>query len=113
MSDYIKKRARQAKAPIFKEAYQQKIRNNNHIVYGLAHNTIYHRIYKKQEQWPDTNKTIREFNEWGQPLVIDLTFVKNMTYQQAKSLFYRELPYGLKYNFLSPEPFAIYLNKGK
>jgi ribonuclease P protein 1 len=109
MSDYIKKRARQAKFPIHKKNYEENIKKNNHIIYGLGHNTIYHRVYKKQDHRVDTNKTIREFNEWGQPLVIDLSFVKNMTYQQTKSLFYRELAYAFKYNVLSPEPFAIYL----
>ena len=31
-----------------------------------------------------------------------------MTFQEVKSLCYRELPFGLRYNKESREPFAIY-----
>ena len=109
MKDFIVKRAKQAKGVLKKVEYEEKIKSNKHIIYGLAGNTIFFRISEKTLNWPDKNKTIREFNNWGQPLVIDLSFVKNMSFQQAKSLFYRELPFAFKFNAESKEPFAVYL----
>ena len=109
MSDFIEKRARQAKFYAFKEAHENKVKNNNHIQYGLGHNIIYLRKYPRDMRKVEQYKCIREFHEWGQPLVIDLSFIKNMSMQQAKSLFYREVNFSFKFNEESREPFVIYL----
>ena len=109
MRDFIKKRSRQASAEVLKQKHNEKKYAGDHIIYGLGENSIILRTYAKTERWPDTNKTIREFNEWGQPLVIDLAFMKEMNYQQVHSLLYREIPHALNFNTQSPEPFAIYL----
>ena len=107
--EYVNKRIKQAKASVLIEQYHEELKANTHIFYGLGQNTIYYRINKQAMEKPDKNKTIREFNEWGQPLVLDLSFVKRMSFQQVKSLFYRELNFAIKANEESREPFAIYL----
>ena len=107
--EYINKRIRQAKAPENIKQYQEEKEANKHIYYGLGGNTIHYRIHRAALESPNKNKTIREFNEWGQPLVLDLSLVKHMSFQQVKSLFYRELAFAVKSNEASPEPFAIYL----
>ena len=109
IADYIKKRIRQAGASENIIQKREEITANKHIHYGLGGNTLYFRIQRAALEWPDKNKTIREFHEWGQPLVLDLSFMKQMSFQQVKSLFYRELAFAFKANENSPEPFAIHL----
>jgi len=109
MKEFINKRARQAKGDEKKKEYQELKLNNNHIIYGLGHNTIFLRRYEKDIETAEKNKLLREHNEWGQPLVIDLTFLKNMSMQQAKSLFFRELNFAFKSNMDAREPFVMYL----
>ena len=46
--------------------------------------------------------------EWGQPLVIDLSWFKTMQLQQQKSLCLRELPYSTSYNKSSIQPFHLH-----
>ena len=46
--------------------------------------------------------------EWGQPLVIDLSWFKTMQIQQQKSLCLRELPYSTSYNKASTQPFHLH-----
>ena len=46
--------------------------------------------------------------EWGQPLVIDLSWFKTMQIQQQKSLCLRELPYSTSYNKSSTQPFHLH-----
>ena len=109
MKEHIKKRARQSSADFKKQEYLEKNKENNHIIYGLGHNNILLRKFPRDMAMVDKNKVIREFHEWGQPLVIDLSFLKNMSMQQAKSLFYRELNFAFKFNSDAREPFVIYL----
>ncbi len=57
----------------------------------------------------DSWNVTREFHSWGQPLVLDLSFLSDMTFKQAKSIAYRELAFSLKHNRKSREPFALYM----
>ena len=109
MKEYINKRARQAKGEEKKKEFHEMKKNNNHIIYGLGHNTIFLRRYERDIETVEKNKQLREHNEWGQPLVIDLTFLKNMSMQQAKSLFFRELNFAFRCNMDAREPFVMYL----
>ena len=109
LKHFIEKKARQSKGAAKKQARLDALKNSNHIVYGLGHNTIFMRKYPRDIEKIEKNKVLREFNEWGQPLVIDLSFLKNMSMQQVKSLFYREMNFALKFNAESREPFVIYL----
>jgi len=109
LKQFIEKRVRQFKGAARKQARLDRIQNSNHIVYGLGHNTIFFRVYPRDIEKIEKNKVLREFNEWGQPLVIDLSFLKNMSMQQVKSLWYREMNFALKFNAESREPFVIYL----
>jgi len=107
--ELTKKRARVATGEEKKAEVLAEREQNNHIIYGLAHNCMFFRFSTKAMERVDDYKVIREFHEWGQPLVIDLQFVKQMEFKRAKSLFYREIPTGLTCNRTRAEPFAIYL----
>ena len=72
-------------SPEIKRRHRDAISTNNHIVYGLGNNTIFFRIQDETMDQTDHNKVIREFNEWGQPIVLDLAFMKDMTYQQVSA----------------------------
>ncbi len=48
----------------------------------------------REERWP----SVREFHSWGQPLVMDLSFLKDMNMKQSKSMA-RELTYACRYVF--------------
>ena len=109
LKGFIRDKVRIAKGEVKKQAHLDKIKNNDHIAYGLGHNTIFLRKYPREMEKVEKYKVIREFHEWGQPLVIDLSFVKNMSMQQVKSLFYREINFAFKYNAESRDPFVIYL----
>ena len=109
LKGFINDKVRIAKGAVKKQAYLDNLKNNNHIAYGLGHNTIFLRKYPRDMDKFEQYKVLREFHEWGQPLVIDLSFIKNLSMQQVKSLFYRELNFGFKYNAESREPFVIYL----
>ena len=103
-------RAKKAKEDeVIEEAKKKKFETNSHIVYGLGENTIFHRINQRVMERGLDHKVIREYHEWGQPLVIDLGFVKTLSYRHVKSLMLRELPFGLMFNRTRPEPLAIYL----
>jgi len=107
--DLVKKRVRQSKIPDGRLAHKKQIEEEKHIFYGLAGNSIHLRVLNKELTEQDDWKVIREFHSWGQPLVIDLNFVKNLTYQAAMSLMDREIPMGLHINRSMSEPLAVYI----
>ncbi len=63
----------------------------------------------REERWP----SVREFHSWGQPLVMDLSFLKDMNMKQSKSMA-RELTYACRYVFffftfsISRKSFPLY-----
>jgi len=109
LTDLVKKRARQSKKDEGKKIHQKLIADNEHIHYGLGHNQIHLRVNDRVLIQQDDWKVIREYHSWGQPLVIDLSFLKSMTPQAAMSLMDRELPIGLKINRIMREPMPVYI----
>lgn len=106
--DLVKKRARQGRAAVTRAKVVKERAEEEHLVYALGHNTIRIRLLdstiEKQEAW----NVIREFHSWGQPMVIDLSFMQTMSFKQAKSVAFRELPYAIRNNKRSRAPFALH-----
>ena len=65
-------------------------RKRGEIVYGLADNSLFLRFYDKtMDHWCSYNVWRESMSEWGQPLVIDLSWFDTMSYQNKKSLCLR------------------------
>ena len=52
-------------------------------------------------------------SEWGQPLVIDMSWFDEMLHQQQSSLFHHELPFVHSYNRWSPMPYHLHFTSCK
>jgi len=89
INDLITKRITQAGAKKQGDDVRKIRQNETHLIYGLGHNHFSIRIYDSQIDDALSWYAVREFNSWGQPLVIDLSFLKDMTYKQVKSMIYR------------------------
>ncbi len=72
-----------------KKIAKEKKANANHIVYGLGENVIMHRISDSTMNSFFNWIAVREFHEWGIPLVIDMSHHKSwkMDRSSKKSLF--------------------------
>ena len=110
--DWIKKKG---KAVRYKASLEQKIKDkaeileSGQIVYGLGHNNMLLRIYDQTiEKWCAYRVWRESMEEWGQPLVIDLSWFKTMPFQEQNSLCFRELPYSTNYNKASTQPFHLH-----
>lgn len=88
---------------------RKKREEEKHIVYGLGYNSIFLRFYDKNFDRFENEKSIRQFHEWGHPLVIDMAFVNMMTIHEVRSLCFRELTHGISYNKSTKEPLALYI----
>jgi len=106
--DFIRKRARQYASKAKKAEVKAARANMDHLIYGLGHNTIRIRLYDSHIENHDNWNAVREFMPWGQPLVIDLAFMKNMTFKQAKSMAFREIPHAVAHNRSAIQPFALH-----
>ena len=108
---YIKKRARQRLNPIMAEKHRESIAQNDHISYGLGHNTIFLRVNESTVDNLANYRYARDMvsSDTHQPIVIDCSWTKNATSQQNKSLFFKELPYLFNYNRHSYQPFDIHV----
>ena len=73
----------------FKKQASEKKANEKHIVYGLGENVIMHRISDSTMNSFYNWNTVREFNEWGIPLIVDMSHHQNwrMDRSYKKSLF--------------------------
>ena len=111
LNDLVKKRARAAG----RKLKEQQADENSHIIYGLGHNTLFYRILEKTtiERFYNWNVIREEIDGTGQPVVIDLQYMNEMSYKQCKSLAYRELAHGLKRNKMSLTPFIPYFTSYK
>jgi len=91
MNDLIKKRIAKAEANKRLVEVRKARQNETHLSYGLGKNFISIRRYDSQIDDALSWYGVREFHSWGQPLVIDLSFMKDMTYKQVKSMIYRSV----------------------
>ena len=80
----LKKRERDSQLTEIKREALEKKRGDGPMIYGLGHNTIYMRLmnntFKALYNW----KAAQEFNNWGVPLVIDMSYVD--TYKPSRVL---------------------------
>jgi len=93
-----------------KERIKKSSGKEGHILYGLGENTMFMRIEDSQLEKHDNWRTVREFNTWGIPLIIDLSF--HNKYKITKighSSLIRELLFALSLNRRSPIPFQLHL----
>ena len=72
MTTMVEKRAQRAKGVILRKNALEKRENEDHIIYGLGHNTIFNRMYDAKLDSVNVSKLISNYNSWGQPIVIDL-----------------------------------------
>lgn len=107
-AQYIERRAKENLAPVKIQQYREQIENEEHLVYALGHNTMYIRFQDATLDHYNERRAAMAFQEWGRPLVIDLSFMNDMSFKQLKSLAYRELNYAVKFNREAPQPFALY-----
>jgi len=105
---FVEKRIRQESYRVAKESGLANP-EVKHIKYGLGDNTILLRYYssniERQLQW----FSVREHNEWGQPVVLDMQFAPNLQYREAKSLLTRQICIGLRENRRANVPLAVHL----
>ena len=98
---------RKQRAEERRERMAQPPPQTGHIRYGLGHNSIFHRI---------TDTTIKSWQEqrlltamqFGQPLVLDLSFEKHMTRRENKNTA-QQLIMLFSENRSSPDPFDLHL----
>jgi hypothetical protein len=72
LKNLIEKRASLRSKQRYHEEEIKKRQEEEHIVYGLGHNSIFLRFYRPKMEAFENARVIWNFHEWGQPLVIDL-----------------------------------------
>lgn len=110
--DWIKKKGKTVryKARLEKKFEEEaEILESGQIIYGLGHNNMLMRVYDQTiEKWCSYRVWRESMEEWGQPLVIDVSWFNSNRYQQQKSLCLRELPFSTSYNKASTQPFHLH-----
>lgn len=88
---------------------QEYISRTKHIYYGLGHNTIFLRFSDRTMTQYFNWMAVREFNEWGIPLVVDMSFFSNIKNRvNAKSLVYHEISNMISLNKTAKLPFQLH-----
>jgi len=110
ISNFIVKRNTLAKNEPQSQQRLKDIANEKHIFYGLGENAIMIRMDDSTMDRRYNWEAIREFYDWGQPLVIDLSFLEQYrtTGASLKSLIYNEVPFSITNNRTSKAPFALH-----
>ena len=80
MATLIKKRVRQSEGKEKKEVILAERKEEDHLNYGIGLNTIHLRIYPTTMDHYDNWNAVREFNQWGQPMVLDLQYLEEMSF---------------------------------
>ncbi len=109
LNNLIDRRVRIAKGKEIKARVLEQRAQNKHLTYGLGHNTILLRTFQSKIRTLGEWYEAREFHSWGQPLVIDLAFVKHLSVKEMKSLAFKEISFALLYNRQAKVPLPIYL----
>ena len=110
--DWIKKKGKavRGKASLEKKIKEEaEILESGQIIYGLGQNNMLMRIYDQtMDKWCAYRVWRESMEEWGQPLVIDVSWFKTMPFPEQKSLCLREIPYSTSYNRASTQPFHLH-----
>jgi len=111
ISSFTKRRKSQFYEDYHKEQRKEEEANEKHIFYGLGANTIHLRMNDKTVDRMGNWNAIREFHEWGQPLVIDLSFTTlyRQKAEYVKSFFQQEIPNSYHNNRSAETPFQLHL----
>ena len=88
MSNLIKKRVRQKQGQEIKERVLNQRNEFGHINYGIGMNTVHLRVYPTTIDHYENWNAVREFHHWGQPLVLDLQFLQEMSFALVRSMIY-------------------------
>lgn len=110
MSDFIQRRCTLAKSEPAKAERLENISKEPHLYYGLGQNCILLRTADRTMDKVHNWNAIREFNDWGTPLVIDFSFLAGYrtTGSSMKSLLYSEMPYSITNNRMAEQPFQLH-----
>jgi len=92
-----------------KNIKQKLVDSEPHIFYGLGQNSImirhYNQVIDESYNW----KAVREFHDWGQPLVLDFSFFNEFNHQKTlKSMMYKEVANTLTNNREARTPFQLH-----
>ena len=129
LKEKMVKRAKAIRRDSEISAFIEKKRNEEHINYGLGYNNLFMQLNSQAKMikyWrvirEDMGKLLQSviyciflfvnnhyWTGWGQPLVIDLSFMKEMSVSFGKSLVIRELLPVIKQNMLKKEPFQLFI----
>ena len=108
LKDVIDKRAANVKGMKIKADFEDA-EERGEIVYSQSRNSIFQRFTdNKMKYWNDYTVFRSIGQDWGQDLVIDMSYYNLMSYREQKSLAYRELLYAVRYNRECPEPFHLH-----
>ena len=79
------------------------------MYYGLGGNSLFLRFFDSQIERSENWRVIREFHEWGQPLVVDLQFMSDMLVKNANSMC-SEIQFSFCRNRLMKVPLQLHLS---
>ena len=87
---WIEKIGKEKKGQVAKEKKKQEDAENPHLKYDLGGNIIHLRLKDGTiAYWCDYRSWRESMSEWGQPLVIDMSWFKTMRFVEQKSLMFR------------------------
>ena len=108
LKDAIDKRAANVKGMKIKAEFEDA-EERGEIVYSQSRNSIFQRFTDNRMKYWNNYTVFRSIGQdWGQDLVIDMSYYNLMSHREQKSLAYRELLYALRYNRECPEPFHLH-----
>lgn len=90
-----------------REDEMKKLPENNHIIYGLGHNTILHRVYDTTMNHFYHSKLIQAM-QFGQKIVVDCSYDSHMTLREVMDCG-KQLTYMFSDNRAHDNPFDLYL----
>jgi len=84
-------------------------KNEPHIYYGLGYNTIFLRTPNQAIDRYNNYRAVREFHEWGQPIVCDFSYLSEYSSKKTlSSLIFKEISNAYAINRESDTPFQLH-----
>jgi len=106
----LRKLETNARNPKMKEEALSKLLENKHIIYGLGYNCINLRLQRETMNYFYNHNVVREFNDWGIPLVIDMSYYDGYKMDaHRRSSLSKELLNAISFNKSSKAPFQLHL----
>jgi len=90
-----------------REVEMKKFPENNHLIYGLGHNTLFQRVYDATINNLYNSKLIQAM-QFSQKLVVDCSYDSHMTVREAMNCG-KQLTYMFSDNRAHDNPFDLYL----